>query len=122
MLAEQVYHTVMQYIISRSDISLKSTTNCDIILTKEGAFMSERFHVVKKHIDLMDYYSLLASGAPSDEFDIESEEISARVRYEHSVQEIAEIIASVFNRFFGEHDDPTIFLSVAEQIKKELSN
>ncbi len=82
--------------------------------------MSDRFHIVKKHIDKMDYFDLLASGAPSDEFDIESKEISARVRCEHSVREIAEIIASVFNEYFDEHDDATEFLSVAEQIKNEL--
>ena len=82
--------------------------------------MSDRFHIVKNHIDKMDYFDLLASGAPSDEFDIESKEISIRVRCEHSVQEIAEIIASVFNEYFDEYDDATKFLSVAEQIKNEL--
>ncbi len=51
----------------------------DIIIVKEGAFMSNRFHIVKKYIDQTDYYALLASGAPSDEFDIESKEISARI-------------------------------------------
>lgn len=44
----------------------------DIIIVKEGAFMSNRFHIVKKYIDQMDYYGLLAGGAPFDEFDIES--------------------------------------------------
>ena len=46
--------------------------------------MSDKFLVIKKYIDQMDYYDLLASGAPSDEFDIESKEISARVQYNHS--------------------------------------
>jgi hypothetical protein len=68
----------------------------------------------------MDYYALLASGAPSDEFDMESKEISARIRYEYSAQDIAEIIASVFNEYFDEHDDTTVFMPVAEQIKNEL--
>ena len=36
----------------------------DIIIVKEGAFMSNRFHIVKKYIDQMDYYGLLAGGAP----------------------------------------------------------
>ena len=31
--------------------------------------MSDKFLVIKKYIDEMDYYTLLASGAPSDEFD-----------------------------------------------------
>ena len=87
---------------------------------KEAAFMSDRFRIIKKYIDQMDYYALLAGGAPSNEFDIESREISARIRDDHSAQDIAVIIASVFNEHFDEHDDATAFLSVAEQIKNEL--
>ena len=83
--------------------------------------MPDKFLVVKKYIDQMDYYDLLASGVPSDEFDIESKEIGARVSCEHSVQEIAKIIAAVFNEYFDEHDDATVFLPVAEQIKNELT-
>ena len=120
MLAKQVYHTACRISYRVSDISLKTTTYCDIILTKEGVIMSDRFRVIKKYIDQMDYYDLLASGAPSDEFDIESKEISARIRDDHSVQDIAEIIALVFNKYFDEHDDATVFLAVAEQIEKEL--
>ena len=82
--------------------------------------MSNRFHVVKKYIDQMDYYCLLASGAPSYEFDIESKEISARISDDHSAQDIAEIIASVFNEYFNDHNDATMFLAVAKQIEKEL--
>ena len=82
--------------------------------------MSDKFFVVKKYIDQMDYHALLASGAPSDEFDMESKEISARIRCDHSAQDIAEIIASVFNKYFDEHDEATVFLVVAEQIEKEL--
>ena len=82
--------------------------------------MLDKFLIVKKYIDQMDYYALLASGAPSDEFDMESKEISTRIRYEHSAQDIAEIIASVFNEYFDEHDDTTVFMPVAEQIKNEL--
>jgi len=37
-----------------------------------------------------------------------------------SAQEIANIIASVFNKQFGEHDDASVFLSAAERIKSEL--
>lgn len=81
----------------------------------------DKFLIVKKFIDQMDYYSLLAGGAPFDEFDIESKKISKIIRYDHSVQEIANIIASVFNEQFGEHDNASAFLSVAEQIKNELT-
>ena len=78
------------------------------------------FLVVKKHIDQMDYYALLAGGAPSDEFDGESRKISTRIHPEQTVQEIAKIIAEVFNTSFDEHDNVAVFLHVAEQIKKEL--
>ena len=83
--------------------------------------MSDNFHIIKKYIDQMDYYDLLSSGAPSDEFDIESREISTRVSGKHSLREIAEIIASVFNEYFDDCGDATVFLCVAEQIKNELS-
>ena len=92
-----------------------------IIIAKEGIFMSDSFYVVKKYIDQMDYYDLLANGAPSDEFDIESKEICTRVRCEHSVCEIAEIMALVFNEYFDEHDDATVFLAIAEQIKNAVA-
>ncbi len=82
----------------------------------------EKIPIIKKFVDRMDYYGLLAAGAPSDEFDIESIEIAKRVCYDHSVQEIAEIIGSVFNRYFDEHNDTVAFLPVAEQIKNELLN
>lgn len=83
--------------------------------------MADRFHIVKKYIDQMDYYDLLASGAPSDEFDIESKEISTRIRQEHTVWEIAEIIAQVFHEYFDNNDDATAFLSVAKQMKNEFA-
>ena len=41
MIAKQVYHTACRISYRVSDISLKYTTNCDIIMAKEGAFMSE---------------------------------------------------------------------------------
>lgn len=47
--------------------------------------------------------------------------ISKIIRYDHSVQEIANIMASVFNEQFGEHDNASAFLSVAQQIKNELT-
>lgn len=82
--------------------------------------MADKFQIVKMYIDQMDHCDLLASGAPSDEFDIESNEICAKIRYNQSVYEIAEIIASVFNEFFDEHNDASVYLTVAEQIKNEL--
>ena len=81
---------------------------------------TDEFLVVKRFIDQMVYYALLAGGAPSDEFDIESKKISEVIRCDHSAQEIASIVASVFNKQFGEHNDASVFLSVAERIKSEL--
>ena len=79
------------------------------------------FPIVKKHIDELDYYGLLAGGAPSDEFDGESKEISAKINVGQSALDIAEIIAEVFNSQFSENEAASTFLSVAEAIKKDLS-
>ena len=81
---------------------------------------NKTFVILKKHIDRMDYYGLLASGAPQDEFDSESREISIRIQHGLSTQEIASIIAQVFNATFDKKDDATVFLPVAQQIKNEL--
>ncbi len=80
----------------------------------------EKFLIVKSCIDQMDYYGLLSRGAPKDEFDLESKEICANISYNHSIEEIADIIASVFNYYFDEHHSATVFTSVAEQIKNKL--
>lgn len=68
----------------------------------------------------MDYHGLLASGAPDNEFDIELKEISRRIDLDKSTDDIAKIIADVFNFRFGEKDDAEVFLSVSEKIKNEL--
>ncbi len=81
----------------------------------------EIFRIVKKHIDQMDYYALLAGGAPKNEFDGESKKITMQISPEMSSFEIANIITKIFNDSFSEHDDATVFLSVAEQIKKDLT-
>ena len=78
------------------------------------------YQIVKPHIDQMDYYGLLASGAPKDEFDSEIQEICRRIRAEQSAAEIAEVIADVFNKNFDEANSMTDFLSVAEQIKDAM--
>ena len=78
------------------------------------------FRVVKRHVDIMDYHGLLAGGAPADEFDAESREISEKIHCEQSAVEIAAIIAQVFNSQFNEHDAALAFLPIAEKIKKDL--
>ena len=39
---------------------------------KENGTEMTKYSIVKKHVDEMDYYSLLLNGAPDDEFDPES--------------------------------------------------
>lgn len=78
------------------------------------------FAIVKKHIDKLDYYALLAGGAPADEFDLESLEISKAIHADSSVLEIAEIIAQVFEKNFDEADSVNSFMQTAFNIKEEL--
>lgn len=68
----------------------------------------------------MDYYELLAGGAPTDEFDLESLEISKEINADSSVLEIAEIIAQVFENNFGEVTHVNSFIQTALNIKEEL--
>ncbi len=78
------------------------------------------FAIVKKHIDKLDYYALLAGGAPADEFDLESLEISKAIHADSSVLEIAEIIAQVFEKNFDEAAPVNSFMQTAFNIKEEL--
>ncbi|MBR5244809.1 MAG: hypothetical protein IKW07_02135 [Clostridia bacterium] len=82
----------------------------------------EIYTIVKKYIDQMDHWNLLASGAPKDEFDMESKEISRRLRLEMSDQEIADVIVEIFSLSFNEQYDTTDFLFAAGQIKKDLAS
>ena len=84
--------------------------------------MSDTFLIVKKYIDRMDYCALLAGGAPADEFDIESKEISENICYVQSAVEIAYIIAAVFHKYFDKEVNIKSLLPVAVQIKSELEN
>lgn len=79
------------------------------------------FNIVKQCIDRLDYYGLLASGAPEDEFDRESMEISAQLSENSTTHEIAAMIASVFERSFGNSERASSFLALASEIKRELS-
>ena len=83
--------------------------------------MRDIFSVVKKYIDEYDYIDLLALGAPNDEYDIESNIISTLITGESSVEEIADVITSVMNAYFDEHDNVEKYMEIAEKIKKELS-
>lgn len=78
------------------------------------------FRIVKKYIDRMDYYGLLEGGAPKNEFDHESREISRRISDDLSAPEIAEVMAEVFNFCFNEQHSAVDFLPTAERIEKAL--
>ena len=79
-----------------------------------------KFIIVKKHIDEIDHYSLLASNAPCDEFDSESRKICDKITCDYTVQEIASVIAEIFSRSFGEDYDIGIFIDCARKIYTDL--
>lgn len=80
----------------------------------------KKYLIVKKHIDEMDYCSLLSTGAPDNEFDSESREISNKINNAHTEQDIARIIAKVFNATFGNKDAEDCFIDCAKKIHVDL--
>lgn len=80
----------------------------------------DKYSIIKKCIDELDYFNLLKSHAPVDEFDGESEEIAAKVTESLTVQEIAWIITEVFNKQFNDTNSPDIFMDCAKKIYHEL--
>lgn len=79
------------------------------------------YQIVKKAIDELDMYGLLEQGAPEDEFENEALRISERITENDSVQQIASVIAEVFNRAFDEHHDASAFLATAGRISQLLA-
>ena len=88
--------------------------------SKEATLDESVFLVVKSVIDELDIYSLLKGGAPSDEFDIESKEISHRISKNQSPEKIASVIARVFNKYFNIHSHSSEFIKPATKIKELL--
>lgn len=78
------------------------------------------FLIVKSVIDELDLYCLLEGGAPSDEFDIESKEISSRILNISTPEQIASVIAEVFNKYFDLHSQPSEYIKPATRIKELL--
>lgn len=73
----------------------------------EEGFFSPReiiYHIVKKNVDLWNPEELLPY-APDDEYDIESKQIAKQVKINHTVDELAEIVAQVFSKGFGRQYD-----------------
>ena len=83
-------------------------------------YSNEIFMVVKKYIDEMDYYTLLSGGAPKDEFDGETRKICNKMTPNTTVEELAAIIAEVFEKNFDNPEKPQTFLYIAEKIKHEI--
>lgn len=79
-----------------------------------------KFSVVKRHIDKMDYYGLLASDAPTDEYDSESKLISNSITDSSTIQEIASVIVGVFNRQFNDNLKSYCVMGCAEKIYCDL--
>ena len=80
------------------------------------------YPIVKLHIDKMDYYGLLADGAPHDEFDIETDMVARAIRADMSADEIAGIIAKIFNEQFSTSRPLSEFIPTAEAIKNEMES
>lgn len=61
------------------------------------------YNLIKRIIDNWDPVGLLAMGCPSDEYNLEVEEIFQFCKITHTKQEIGEMIYSTFYNFFGEN-------------------
>lgn len=76
---------------------------------------------VKRAIDAWDPYGLLACGAPSDEFDLETMLVCARISPSSSVDEIARVLSMVFSNIFTPRDfSVEACRATAEEIYKGL--
>lgn len=78
------------------------------------------FLIVKSVIDELDLFRLLKGGAPSDEFDVESKDISNRISKDLTPGEIAIVIADVFNNSFDLNSQPSEYIKPATIIKELL--
>lgn len=79
-----------------------------------------KFEIIKKYIDKYDYWGLLGSHAPNDEFDSYSEQLAEMITEKDSVEDIANMIASIMDKSFGEEISPKKFITTADKIKKAL--
>lgn len=82
----------------------------------------ELFQTVKKLIDTIDVYNLLAEGAPKDEFDAESAMIARRLKKGMTAYSIADVIAQVMNERFYENFSADDFIFYVTQIEKFLNS
>ena len=78
------------------------------------------FLIVKSVIDELDLFGLLKGRAPSDEYDIESRNISHRISKNRTPEEIAYVIAEEFNKYYDLHSQPSEYIKPATKIKELL--
>lgn len=81
---------------------------------------STKYLIIKKAIDSADPYGLLRIGAPDDEYDLESESISAAISVGDSEERIAEIATEVFAREFNWKITVDRFRDFARNVWNEL--
>ncbi len=79
-----------------------------------------KFEIIKKCIDEYDYYGLLASGAPNDEFDCYSRKFAEIITENDTVEDIAMLIAETMDKAFNEEVKPKKFLEIARKIRTAL--
>jgi hypothetical protein len=79
-----------------------------------------RFEIIKKYIDEYDYFGLLASHAPNDEFDEYSQKLVDTITKEDSSEDIAKMIANIMDKAFAEEINPEKFIETANKIRKAL--
>lgn len=77
------------------------------------------FKIVKEAIDDFNPYGLLPE-APNDEFDSESMEIAEQISLNSTIEEIAEIIATVFSIAFDTGFGSKKCMVPAEKIYKSM--
>ena len=76
----------------------------------------DKFNIVKKYIDEMDYYGLLAQGSPEDEFDNESAIIAYQINPDMSPENVAYVISQTFYEAF-DGASVAVAVSVAEALQ-----
>ena len=79
-----------------------------------------KFDIIKKYIDEYDYYGLLASGAPNDEFDSYSRKFTVMISENDTVEDIAMLIAETMDNAFNEEINVENFIDLAQKIRNAL--
>lgn len=68
---------------------------------KSRSDYQQAIEIIGSVIRAWDPYCLIAEGAPSDEFDAEIAEITARAQEFHGAADVARVVSEVFSASFG---------------------